>query len=149
MHVERTLLSFPSPLETTLTQTYNHWSHFSICYCCRLHNNVCFNNINGISGSHLPAGEYVAAEKIEAAYKKNSLVEQIWVYGNSLESTLVAIVVPAGVRNFCLGFALCVSVCLCVSLSLVSVTASVSVSAFKSWLLQFPSAAEHKSKHRN
>lgn len=44
----------------------------------------------------LPAGEYVAAEKIEASYKKNMLVEQIWVYGNSLESTLVAIVVPAG-----------------------------------------------------
>ena len=38
----------------------------------------------------------MAAEKIEAAYKKNSLVEQIWVYGNSLESTLVAIVVPTG-----------------------------------------------------
>ena len=42
------------------------------------------------------SGEYVAAEKIEAAYKKNGLVEQIWVYGNSLESTLVAIVVPTG-----------------------------------------------------
>ena len=42
------------------------------------------------------AGEYIAAEKIEAAYKKNSMVEQIWVYGNSLESTLVAIVVPVG-----------------------------------------------------
>lgn len=43
----------------------------------------------------LAQGEYVAAEKIEASYKKNMLVEQIWVYGNSLESTLVAIVVPA------------------------------------------------------
>ncbi len=42
------------------------------------------------------AGEYIAAEKIEAAYKKNGMVEQIWVYGNSLESTLVAIVVPTG-----------------------------------------------------
>ena len=47
-------------------------------------------------------GEYVAAEKIEAAYKKNNLVEQIWVYGNSLESTLVAIVVPTGVNIPCL-----------------------------------------------
>ena len=45
----------------------------------------------------LCALEYVAAEKIEAAYKKNTLVEQIWVYGNSFESTLVAIVVPAGI----------------------------------------------------
>ena len=42
----------------------------------------------------LPAGEYIAVEKVEAVYKKNSLVEQIWVYGNSFESTLVAVVVP-------------------------------------------------------
>ena len=49
-----------------------------------------------------PTGEYVAAEKIEAAYKKNNLVEQIWVYGNSLESTLVAIVVPTGRHPLCL-----------------------------------------------
>ena len=41
-------------------------------------------------------GEYIAAEKIEAAYKKNEMVEQIWVYGNSFESTLVAVVVPTG-----------------------------------------------------
>ena len=27
-------------------------------------------------------------------YKKSSLVEQIWVYGNSFENTLVAVVVP-------------------------------------------------------
>ena len=40
------------------------------------------------------AGEYIAVEKVEAMYKKSSLVEQIWVYGNSFESTLVAVVVP-------------------------------------------------------
>ena len=33
-------------------------------------------------------------EKMEAVYKKCPLVEQIWVYGNSFESTLVAVVVP-------------------------------------------------------
>lgn len=36
-------------------------------------------------------------EKIEAVYKKNPIVEQIWVYGNSFENTLVAVVVPSEV----------------------------------------------------
>ena len=33
----------------------------------------------------------MAVEKIEAVYKKNATVEQIWVYGNSFESVLVAV----------------------------------------------------------
>ncbi len=33
-------------------------------------------------------------EKVEAVFKKNGYVEQIWVYGNSYESQLVAVVVP-------------------------------------------------------
>jgi len=31
---------------------------------------------------------------VEAVYKKNLLVEQVWVYGNSFESCLVGVVVP-------------------------------------------------------
>lgn len=57
------------------------------------------NHLQQLRRSHVRvvyAGEYIAAEKIEAAYKKSGMVEQIWVYGNSLESTLVAIVVPTG-----------------------------------------------------
>jgi len=42
----------------------------------------------------LSQGEYVAVEVVESAYKKNLAIEQIWVYGNSFESCLVAVVVP-------------------------------------------------------
>jgi long-chain acyl-CoA synthetase len=39
-------------------------------------------------------GEYVAAEKIENVYLKSPYLGQMFVYGNSLQSTLVGIVVP-------------------------------------------------------
>lgn len=42
----------------------------------------------------LAQGEYVAAEKIEATYAKDPVVDQVWVYGNSFESALVGAVVP-------------------------------------------------------
>lgn len=43
----------------------------------------------------LSQGEYVAVEKLESVYKKNLISEQVWVYGNSFKSTLVAVVVPS------------------------------------------------------
>ena len=43
----------------------------------------------------LSQGEYVAVEVLESNYKKNLNFEQIWVYGNSFENCVVAIVVPS------------------------------------------------------
>jgi long-subunit acyl-CoA synthetase (AMP-forming) len=42
----------------------------------------------------LAHGEYIAAEKLENQYKKCTLIDQIWVYGDSESSYLVAVVVP-------------------------------------------------------
>ena len=39
-------------------------------------------------------GEYIAVEKLEVAYLDSSAVEQIWVYGTSTESYVIAVVVP-------------------------------------------------------
>jgi len=44
----------------------------------------------------LAQGEYVASEKIELEYQKSNLVGQIWVYGNSFKTFLLAVVVPNG-----------------------------------------------------
>mmetsp|Transcript_21388 Transcript_21388/g.53882 ORF Transcript_21388/g.53882 Transcript_21388/m.53882 type:complete len:655 (+) Transcript_21388:111-2075(+) len=42
----------------------------------------------------LSQGEYVAVEKVEGELKKFEMLEQLWVYGNSFENCLVAVVVP-------------------------------------------------------
>ncbi|XP_054799677.1 long chain acyl-CoA synthetase 1-like isoform X2 [Prosopis cineraria] len=42
----------------------------------------------------LSQGEYIALEYLENVYGITPIVEDIWVYGNSLKSVLVAVVVP-------------------------------------------------------
>ena len=42
----------------------------------------------------LAQGEYVAVERVEANYKKLPIIQQIFAYGNSMESVLVAVLVP-------------------------------------------------------
>jgi len=51
----------------------------------------------------LSQGEYVAAEKIESVYSRSPACGQIWIYGNSLKSFLLAVLVPSGeyVANYC------------------------------------------------
>ena len=39
-------------------------------------------------------GEYVAPEKIENVYSRSPFIAQVFVYGNSYHSQLVALVVP-------------------------------------------------------
>lgn len=42
----------------------------------------------------LSQGEYVAIEKVESVYNQLDLLAQVWVYGNSMESSLVAVGAP-------------------------------------------------------
>jgi len=42
----------------------------------------------------LSIGEYVAAEHLENIFARHPMIQQIFVYGDSLQSTLVAVVVP-------------------------------------------------------
>jgi long-chain acyl-CoA synthetase len=42
----------------------------------------------------LAQGEYIAPEKVEVVYQKHELIAQSFVYGDSLQSTLVGIIIP-------------------------------------------------------
>eukprot|EP00698_Gefionella_okellyi_P006902 TRINITY_DN1668_c0_g1_i3.p1 TRINITY_DN1668_c0_g1~~TRINITY_DN1668_c0_g1_i3.p1 ORF type:complete len:657 (-),score=120.85 TRINITY_DN1668_c0_g1_i3:114-2084(-) len=42
----------------------------------------------------LSQGEYIAAEKLENTFSGSPFISQIFIYGNSMESSIVAIVVP-------------------------------------------------------
>lgn len=51
-------------------------------------------NATASSTPSSPQGEYIAPEKIEMLYDRSPLVGQCMIYGHSLKSTLVAIVIP-------------------------------------------------------
>lgn len=42
----------------------------------------------------LSQGEYIAAESIEGVYQKNKFVELCFIYGDSLQSSVIAIIIP-------------------------------------------------------
>jgi long-chain acyl-CoA synthetase len=42
----------------------------------------------------LSQGEYIAPEKIEGVYQKHELVAQAFIYGDSMQSSLVGVIVP-------------------------------------------------------
>eukprot|EP00474_Spongospora_subterranea_P008619 CRZ09077.1 hypothetical protein [Spongospora subterranea] len=46
----------------------------------------------------LSQGEYVASEHVEAVYSKCPMISQVWVYGNSFKSFVLAVVVPSAER---------------------------------------------------
>jgi long-chain acyl-CoA synthetase len=46
----------------------------------------------------LAQGEYVALEKIENLYSSSPIISQIYVHGDSLQSYLVAVIVPDSVQ---------------------------------------------------
>lgn len=39
-------------------------------------------------------GEYITPERIESIYLRSKLITQIFVYGESMKSSIIAIVVP-------------------------------------------------------
>jgi len=51
----------------------------------------------------LSQGEYIAAERVETIYGKSPVVAQVWVYGNSFKSFLLAVIVPNSevIRTLC------------------------------------------------
>jgi long-chain acyl-CoA synthetase len=46
----------------------------------------------------LAQGEYVALEKIEDVYSRNSIVLQVFIHGNGLKSYLIGVIVPDPVQ---------------------------------------------------
>lgn len=59
-----------------------------------LHYSLCDQFTPCFSLPRPPAGEYIAVEKVEVIQAKAESVESLWVYGNSTESSLVAVANP-------------------------------------------------------
>ena len=85
---------YKNPEQTDEAIDAQGWLH-SGDIVVRLPNNGAFKIIDRKKNNFkLQQGEYVAVEKIEMVYNKSFMIAQLFVYGDSLQSYLVAIIVP-------------------------------------------------------
>jgi long-chain acyl-CoA synthetase len=92
-----TLTPLPVIARSIFVLTFADVCVMSVCWQVgRLNPNGTFSIIDRKKAMFkLSQGEYVSAERVEQVYGKAPMVGQIFVYGNSFKSFLLAVVAPA------------------------------------------------------
>ncbi|KAI8379931.1 hypothetical protein EDC96DRAFT_492349 [Choanephora cucurbitarum] len=84
---------YKSPEKTAETIDQNGWLHTGDIGMFDAANRVVIiDRLKNIF--KLSQGEYIAPEKIEGVYQKHELVAQAYVYGDSMQASLVGVIVP-------------------------------------------------------